>query len=628
MKILLTMNLPYTRVYGGANRSNRSLAEALAARQHSLCLVVPALATPSSLSHPQLLEELAAEGIRVSSDGEIDVFNLNGVEVHAVVEPARLCTYLVKQIREFGPDWTMVSSEDRSQSLLEAALKACPSRVIYLAHTPQMFPFGPASLYPGKRRTELVGRASAIITISQFVAAYIQEWTGFKSFVHHPPHYGSGPFPNLGHINHGSVLMMNACAVKGISIFLALARALPERQFATLSGWGTTAAERRALGALPNVSLWKNRQHLDDIFCQTRVLLMPSLWIEGFGMAVVDAMLRGIPVLASNYGGLIEAKLGTDYLLPVQPVEDFADRLEENQLPAPVVPKQDIGPWQESLSCLLADRDLYERQSAAAREAASKFVSGLSVVPFEDLLLRLAAESSASGNQWGGRQTGRGWRATVSDTGKVRESVADLTPQQQALLVLQLRKKTLIRADGETRAPPIKRRPRGQQLPLSFAQQRLWFRHQSEPGNPAYTIAATYRLVGPLNGTALEQSFNEIVRRHEALRTSVSVVDGQAVQDIALKMALTLPVVDLSGLPKTEGEAETRRLAGEEARRPFDLAQGPLFRAVLLRLGQEEHVLLLAMHHIVSDDWSMGVLVRELAVLYEGFSTGKPSSLN
>jgi len=135
MKILLTMNLPYTRVYGGANRSNRSLAEALAARQHSLCLVVPALATPSSLSHPQLLEELAAEGIRVSSDGKIDVFNLNGVEVHAVVEPARLCTYLVKQIREFGPDWTMVSSEDRSQSLLEAALKGLP----FPGHLPRSY---------------------------------------------------------------------------------------------------------------------------------------------------------------------------------------------------------------------------------------------------------------------------------------------------------------------------------------------------------------------------------------------------------------------------------------------------------------------------------------------------------
>ena len=126
----------------------------------------------------------------MNSNGESEVFNLNGVEVHAVVEPSRLCGYLAGQIRKLQPDWTLVSSEDRSQALLESALKADPARVIYLAHTPQMFPFGPASLYPGKRRTELIGQASAVITISPFVADYIRQWTGFESIIHHPPHYG------------------------------------------------------------------------------------------------------------------------------------------------------------------------------------------------------------------------------------------------------------------------------------------------------------------------------------------------------------------------------------------------------------------------------------------------------
>ena len=126
MKILLTMNLPYTRVYGGANRSNRSLAEALAGRHHALRVVVPALAPLSPMTHQQLLEELAAEGIGVSGNGEIDVFNLKGVNVHAVVDPSRLYGYLTQQIREFKPDWTLVSSEDRSQSLLETALRLSP----------------------------------------------------------------------------------------------------------------------------------------------------------------------------------------------------------------------------------------------------------------------------------------------------------------------------------------------------------------------------------------------------------------------------------------------------------------------------------------------------------------------
>ena len=141
-------------------------------------------------------------------------------------------------------------------------------------------------------------------------------------------------------------------------------------------------------------------QDLDDILIRTRALLMPSLWVEGFGMAVVDAMLRGIPVLASNHGGLVEAKLGTDYLLPVHPIERFEDYLDENMLPVPIVPKQEIGPWQEALRRLLSDRALQERQSAAARDAAGDSSGYLGVEPFEDFLLRLDAEPKATRKQF------------------------------------------------------------------------------------------------------------------------------------------------------------------------------------------------------------------------------------
>ncbi len=449
MKILLTMNLPYTRVYGGANRSNRSLAETLAARNHSLRVVVPALAALSSITHRQLLEELVSEGIPVSSNEGIDVFSLKGVDVHAVEEPSRLYGYLAEQIREFKPDWTLVSSEDRSQGLLETALKAHPSRVIYLAHTPQMFPFGPAGLYPGKRRTDLIGQAAAVVTISRFVADYIREWTGFESFTCHPPHYGSGPFPQCGRVDDGYVLMMNACAVKGISIFRALAEALPDIQFAALPGWGTTHADRNALGALPNVMLLDNPKNLDDIFHRTRVLIMPSLWVEGFGMAVVDAMLRGIPVLASNYGGLAEAKLGTDYLLPVHPIERFEDYLDENMLPVPVVPEQDVGPWRQALTGLLSDRALHERQSAAAHDAALRFVSSLGVEPFEDFLLRLAAEPQAGRRQFLGGSKHQSAGAEEADTASKSQAIADLTPEQQALLIMRLRKSAFNRKKDE-----------------------------------------------------------------------------------------------------------------------------------------------------------------------------------
>jgi amino acid adenylation domain-containing protein len=629
MKILLTMNLPYTRAHGGTNRSNRSLAEGLAERGHTVRVVVPALAMPSRITVEELVEGLVADGVPVRREGVALVFTLGGVEVHAVTEPARLRAYLVEQAERFDPDWALVSAEDQSQNLLDAALKAFPSRVVYLAHTPQMFPFGPASLYPGKARTELVGRAAAIVVDSNFVADYIKRWAGYESLVNHPPHFGQGPFPNLARADRGYVLLMNACAVKGISIFLALAEKFPGVEFAALPGYGTTEADRAALSALPNVTLLQNCPDLDDIFCRTRLLLMPSLWVEGFGMAVVDAMLRGIPVLASNFGGLLEAKQGTDYLLPVRPIEQFEERLEDNLLPAPVVPEQDIAPWEKALAELLADGALYERQSRAAREAALKFVGGLSVVPLEEMLLRLGERPPAVGERAPGVAAEEASKAAASSSPEAAalEGMDDLTPEQRALMLLWLKKEISDRPDPREKGaiPPAPRK--GEGVPLSFAQQRLWFLDQLEPGLPVYNIPEAIRLSGRLDAEALRRALNEVVRRHESLRTTFVVKDGRPVQSIAPSLALALPVLDLRDLPEGVREEEARRLAREEAQRPFDLSAGPLVRASLLRLGEEEHVALLTVHHIVSDGWSMDVLVRELAALYDAYSQGKPSPL-
>ncbi|HVR99572.1 MAG TPA: amino acid adenylation domain-containing protein, partial [Thermoanaerobaculia bacterium] len=167
-------------------------------------------------------------------------------------------------------------------------------------------------------------------------------------------------------------------------------------------------------------------------------------------------------------------------------------------------------------------------------------------------------------------------------------------------------------------APPIVPVPRdvpGGELPLSFAQQRLWLLDQLEPGSPAYNIPTAVRLTGELPAGRLGWIFAEVARRHEALRTTFASRDGQAVQVIA-SSGPELPVVDLSGLAAREELA--RRLALEEAWRPFDLARGPLLRLTLLRLGETDHLLLMTMHHIVSDGWSRGVLLREIGALYAG----------
>jgi alpha-ketoglutarate-dependent taurine dioxygenase/acyl carrier protein len=174
---------------------------------------------------------------------------------------------------------------------------------------------------------------------------------------------------------------------------------------------------------------------------------------------------------------------------------------------------------------------------------------------------------------------------------------------------------------------PILPVSRQRHLPLSFAQQRLWFLDQLEPGSFLYNVPRAFRISGELNVAALQGTFDAIVERHEVLRTTFATVDGNPVQVIAPSLGVPLPIIDLSQMAESEREAEARRLATEEAQRPFDLAQGPLARTALLRLSEEEHVLLLMMHHIVSDGWSAGVLFHELGTLYKGFSAGKPSML-
>ncbi|HEX9942664.1 MAG TPA: non-ribosomal peptide synthase/polyketide synthase [Thermoanaerobaculia bacterium] len=173
-------------------------------------------------------------------------------------------------------------------------------------------------------------------------------------------------------------------------------------------------------------------------------------------------------------------------------------------------------------------------------------------------------------------------------------------------------------------ALPIEPVLRDGPLPLSFAQQRLWFLDRLEPGSPAYNIFTGLRLAGPLRLPVLARALAEVVRRHEALRTVFAVGDGEPVQIVLPVARPPLPLADLSALPARERRAAARRLATEEASRPFDLALGPLLRAVLLRFTPEEHVAFLTMHHIVSDGWSMGILVREVTALYRALLEGAP----
>ena len=166
-----------------------------------------------------------------------------------------------------------------------------------------------------------------------------------------------------------------------------------------------------------------------------------------------------------------------------------------------------------------------------------------------------------------------------------------------------------------------------QPSPLSFAQERLWFLEQLEPGSSAYNICRAARLTGTLNREALEASLNEIMRRHEVLRTRFDVVDGRPVQKAAAEQKLSIRLIALQQLSSAERDAEVARLITEEARCPFNLSAGPLLRATLLRLSDNDRILVLTTHHIVSDAWSMGIFTRELWTLYETFANGRPSPM-
>ncbi len=204
----------------------------------------------------------------------------------------------------------------------------------------------------------------------------------------------------------------------------------------------------------------------------------------------------------------------------------------------------------------------------------------------------------------------------------LRDFFAEPTISQLALQIEQARLK-----DDTLIAPPIEPIAREGDIPLSFAQQRLWFLDQLAPGKAGYNIPTVFRLRGKLNTTILKHSIQKIVERHEVLRTTFSEKEGQPVQIIQTSMAVDLPEINLSHLSISEAEARARELAMQEAAAPFDLASGPLFRGRLIQLADQDYVLLFTLHHIVADGWSMGILVKELASLYPALLREEAPSL-
>lgn len=427
MRILLAMEAVYYPGFGGANKVVRAVAEQLTERGHAAFVVTPAIGASGFATLPELHLGLTNENVLVKPVHEADEFALNGVQVHAVHSSHRYLAHLELQIQAHKPEVILVTSEDWDGGLLETALQVGTVPVFVLVTTPIALPFGPFAMRPSAWRKELYSQVEGIFAVSRYTQAYILRWGDMQSTLFYTPAFGRGPYLRLGGFDNPYVTMLNPSMGKGIEFLLALATRLPDVRFGAVPTWATSGEDLAAMSQLPNIEILAAQVDINVIWAQTRVALMPSLWPEGFPLTVVEAMLSGIPVLACDQGGVAEAKLGTDFVLPVAPITGYTTEQRPGVLPepiAPVQPREFVERWVGALELLVHDREVYERHADTARKTASRFASSLTVEVLE-------AQLKAAPHERGLHQRDNFSSAASTD---VSARLSGLTAGQRALL--------------------------------------------------------------------------------------------------------------------------------------------------------------------------------------------------
>lgn len=359
-RILLLQDAVFLPSFGGGNKANRLLLAELAARGFVCRAVSRIPGARQLLAHEFGAAGLAARGVAVAGDGS---YQHQGVEVFPLDFTAHEAAERIETlIRDFAPDW-ILASDDRPALFLDIALRLAPERTIALVHTHFHLPFGPEADRIDLAQQERLRRARSVIAVSAYSRDYLQRHGGIEATVLRFPVFGAGPFTHTPP-DTGYVAMINPCAAKGLPIFLALAARFPEVPFAAVPTWGGDPKVLEALARLPNVTLLDADDDIGTVLAEVRVLLAPSLVPETFGYVAIDAMLRGIPVLAGNLGGQPEAKLGIDYILPVTPLE------------------RSIEAWHAALATLLSDAAAWHHLSEQSRDAAHRFLPATDVGHF------------------------------------------------------------------------------------------------------------------------------------------------------------------------------------------------------------------------------------------------------
>lgn len=386
MRVLFLTHMPHLVTLGGANKVIRAAAEQLARRGHSVALVGPLLGEPPGRIEPSELRRL------FGTDGaeSAGTTNIAGVRCTLCADGEDLCATANAIVQSFEPDVIVVSVDDPDQRLLAAAV-GTGCRTVALAQTPATLPFGPASLRPDRVLERLLSDCDAVVANSGFLTSYVRDNSSVAC--RHVTIPTTGTYHGQAVDDpEAAVLMVNPSQVKGIDILLGVATRLPEHRFAVIPAWATNLADRRRLSELHNLQLLDPTVEVRDYMVRSRALLVPSLWLENVPLVIAEAMSVGLPVVASDIGGIPELAAGAAVLVPVYPLELTAG-------PGPgrrsaLTPRQDVDRWAAAIRSVTTDPAEWRRRSELGLVVSRARAGQATIRELECELLRLVAEQS------------------------------------------------------------------------------------------------------------------------------------------------------------------------------------------------------------------------------------------